>query len=140
LSNELVEFEGESPPSIVAGLGGEQLTVEGGEVEDSGEFVVLEEAEERAEAEPDVGVVGPGGLNGEQAAEAGDAVILAVGGAGADEAAVLGNEQEQETIDEAEKLPVELCGGKSGTPLPGPLPFGRGEGGAQMAKLRPSTS
>ena len=84
----------------------------GARVENGGEFVVLEQVEERAQAQPEVGVIRPGGLDVEHPAQAGDAVMVAIDGIGADEATVFGHEQEQETVNQPEELAVELRGRK----------------------------
>lgn len=98
----------------VEGLRGEQFAVERGNVEDGGELVVAEQLPKGAQAQPQVGVVGPGGAHVEQAAEAGDAVVVAIDGIGADEAAVFGDQQEQEPVNQPEQLAVELGGGEFG--------------------------
>lgn len=98
--------------AIVERLRAEQFAVERGEFKDGGKFVVLEQTEQGAEAQPQVGVVGPCGLDVEHPAETGDAVVFAIDGVGADEAAILGNEQEQEAVNDAEELAVELRGGE----------------------------
>ena len=59
----------------------------------------LEQAEQGAKAEPKVGMVGPGGLHVEHPAETGDAIMVPVNRIGADEAAVLRDQQEQEPVN-----------------------------------------
>src|SRR5208282_6947953 len=103
-SEEVAVAQGAS----VEGLCREQFAVERGEGENGGEFVVLKQVEECAQAQPQVGVIRPRGLDVEHTAQAGDAVVVAIDGIGADKAPVFGHKQEQETVNQPEELAVEL--------------------------------
>ncbi len=79
----------------------EELAIQDGEAEVSGEGlplilldgrIVRQKFPEHAEAEPEIIVVGVGGGEFDEAAEAADAVVAQVVGVGADEASVLGHE------------------------------------------------
>src|ERR1017187_3044222 len=76
----------------------------------SRQISALEQVDKGAEAQPEVGVIRPGGLDVEHPAQAGNAVMIAIDGIGADEAPVFGHEQEQETVNQPEELVVELGG------------------------------
>jgi hypothetical protein len=86
----------------------EEFAVEGWGVEEGGEVFVGEHFPEDAEAAPQVVVVGVGGAAVEGSSQAGNAVVFAVEGVCADEVALLGDEEEEEPIHQAQQLVVEF--------------------------------
>jgi hypothetical protein len=92
--------------------GCEQFAVERGDFQDRSELLVGEHLPQNAEAAPEVLMVVVGMAVVQQAAQACDAVVLAVDRIGTDESAVLGDEKEQQAIDQAQQLPVKFFGGE----------------------------
>lgn len=90
----------------------EELAVERGCAQQPGELLVGEHFPEDAQTAPEVVVFGVGAAAVDEASEARDAVVLAVERIGADEPAILRNEEEQKTIDQAQELAVELFWGE----------------------------
>ena len=97
-----------------------ELSVEDGKAEDGSEGfsaelrewgVVVEEFPEEAEGEAEVIVFGVSGAAVNETAEAGDAVVLAVESLAAEKSTVFGNKKEQDSVDDAEKMVVEIVGG-----------------------------
>ncbi|MCS7176932.1 MAG: hypothetical protein NZ960_04840 [Candidatus Kapabacteria bacterium] len=91
----------------------EELAVQGGGAEQAGVVLGAEYAPEHLQAAPEVVVVGVGAAVLQQPAEAGDAVVLSVERLAADEAALFGDEQEEEAVDQAQQLLVELQRGEA---------------------------
>ena len=87
---------------------GEQVAVQGGDFQERGELLVGEHLPQNTEAVPDVVVVIVSAADIHQPAQPRHAVVLAVERIGTNEPAVLGDEQEKKTIDQAQQLPVEF--------------------------------
>jgi len=86
----------------------EKVPVERGDSQHLAPVLVGEEAECGPKASPQVGMAVSAGASLGQAAEARDAVVVLVNAVGREQAALLGDHQEQQPVNEAEQLFVEL--------------------------------
>ncbi len=94
---EQVFIRNEMPVEI---YGGEKLAVERGKGKKRSKLFVAEDSPEDPQAHPEVGMARKGGADLEKPAQPSNSVVFAVNRVRADEASVLGNEKEDETIDE----------------------------------------
>jgi hypothetical protein len=100
----------------IQGQRGEEFAVEGGHVQALGQLVVGEDPPQNAQGLPKIVVAIPGGAGTEQAPQAQDAIVVPVEWVRTDEAALLRHEEEEETVDDAQELAVEVLGADAVVP------------------------